>query len=328
MNSAAARRLVVGVLVPLALLATGIVPILVAWGRLPDRLATHWNLHGTADGSMTRPIFVALMATIIVACGVWLAIAAWRRQRTAALASSAALAAGIGAVFSGAALVTVAANVDRLDWRATRGPSLVAIVVIVGASLALAALVARLLSHGVIEAAPLPGEPLELPAGARAAWLGRCTSPLLAGTSALGALVGLGMVIVGPLRAVGAAVLVVGLLVSLLASIVVRADHRGATVVYGPLHIVRQRIPLERIASARAIDVAPLRWGGWGYRGSLRILRRAAVVLRRGPGLRLDLADGSVFVVTVDDPDGAAAVLTRYLRDRAGQGSWSATGPS
>ena len=72
-------------------------------------------------------------------------------------------------------------------------------------------------------------------------------------------------------------------------------------------------IPLDRIASAEAIDVRPMRWGGWGYRGSLRVFRRAAWVVRAGPGLKLDLRDGKVFVVTVDGADDAAAVVTALL---------------
>lgn len=36
---------------------------------------------------------------------------------------------------------------------------------------------------------------------------------------------------------------------------------------------------------------------------------RAAVVLRRGPAVRLDLGDGRTFLVTVDDPENGAGVL-------------------
>ena len=38
-------------------------------------------------------------------------------------------------------------------------------------------------------------------------------------------------------------------------------------------------------------------------------MKRAAVVLRAGPGIRLDLHDGKVFVVTIDDPDIPARLL-------------------
>ena len=68
-------------------------------------------------------------------------------------------------------------------------------------------------------------------------------------------------------------------------------------------------VPLRRIATAQAIDIHPTDWGGWGYRGSLTLMKRAAVVLRAGPGIRLDLHDGEVFVVTIDDPDRPARLL-------------------
>jgi hypothetical protein len=72
-------------------------------------------------------------------------------------------------------------------------------------------------------------------------------------------------------------------------------------------------VPLDRIASADAIDVRPMRWGGWGYRGSLRLFRRAAWIVRAGPGLKLDLRDGKSFVVTVEDADEAAARVNGLL---------------
>ena len=89
----------------------------------------------------------------------------------------------------------------------------------------------------------------------------------------------------------------------------VTADRSGLHVGYGFLGWPRTSVPLRRIAAARAIDVRPTDWGGWGYRGSLTLMKRAAVVLRAGPGIRLDLHDGKVFVVTIDDPDTPARLL-------------------
>ena len=53
-----------------------------------------------------------------------------------------------------------------------------------------------------------------------------------------------------------------------------------------------------------------MEWGGWGYRGSLALVKKAAIVLRAGPGLRLDLLNGRTFVVTIDDPQTPAALLS------------------
>jgi hypothetical protein len=60
-------------------------------------------------------------------------------------------------------------------------------------------------------------------------------------------------------------------------------------------------------------EVDPRRYGGWGYRGSLRLYRRAALNLRKGAGLRLELHDGRVFVVTVDDADTASQRMRPML---------------
>jgi len=70
---------------------------------------------------------------------------------------------------------------------------------------------------------------------------------------------------------------------------------------------------VNRIESASVIDVRPMEWGGWGYRGMLTLMRQAAVVLRAGPGIRVDLADGRVFVVTVDDPETGVALLNAEI---------------
>jgi len=103
--------------------------------------------------------------------------------------------------------------------------------------------------------------------------------------------------------------LFVGLITLLFSGLTTRADRFGLHVGYGLLPWPSTHIPLEEIASASAIDVRPIEWGGWGYRGSLTLVKRAAVVLRAGPGLRLDLHGGKVFVVTIDDPETPAALL-------------------
>jgi hypothetical protein len=96
-------------------------------------------------------------------------------------------------------------------------------------------------------------------------------------------------------------------------SVRVSVGTNGVRVRPGILPLALVRLPLDRIQSAQAIDVRPMQWGGWGYRGSLRFATRAAWVVRGGPGLRVDLRDGSTFVVTVDDADHAAAALNALL---------------
>ena len=89
----------------------------------------------------------------------------------------------------------------------------------------------------------------------------------------------------------------------------VRVDRRELRVTYaGPIRL-RHTFRRDEIESARVLDdVVAWKWG-WGYRGSRRLMKKAALVIRRGPAVELDLADGTTFIVTVDRPDGAVAAL-------------------
>jgi len=87
---------------------------------------------------------------------------------------------------------------------------------------------------------------------------------------------------------------------------------------YGPLGLRLTRFPLRRIVAAEAVDRASP--NGFGYRGSLLVLGAAAVIVRRGPALRLTLRDGKTFVATVDDADTGAALLNDLIHaEPAGQ---------
>jgi len=109
--------------------------------------------------------------------------------------------------------------------------------------------------------------------------------------------------------------LVVGVVNQAFTSVRVSVDATGMRVAYGWLRWPSTRIGIDAIRQATAIDVRPSAWGGWGYRGSLRLNRRAAVVVRAGEGLRLDLRGGRVFLVTVDGAVNAAGLLNDTLRE-------------
>jgi hypothetical protein len=49
--------------------------------------------------------------------------------------------------------------------------------------------------------------------------------------------------------------------------------------------------------------------GGWGYRGSLKLFRRAALATRRGEALEIQLIGKRRFIVTVDNPEDYVAAL-------------------
>lgn len=85
---------------------------------------------------------------------------------------------------------------------------------------------------------------------------------------------------------------------------------RGLEIIYGPGGVVRQVFEPAEVEGAYARNLSFAEMGGWGYRGSLRLIRRAALVTRRGDALELELSRRRRFIVTVDQP----AVFVNALR--------------
>jgi hypothetical protein len=102
----------------------------------------------------------------------------------------------------------------------------------------------------------------------------------------------------------------------MLSKVTVVTGATGLTAMVGPLPWPKVRIPLEKIEQVATLDIAPMKWGGWGYRGWLTIARQAALVIRKGEGIRCNLRNGKVFVVTVDDATTGAAVLEVHRQRR------------
>ncbi|WP_433830626.1 DUF1648 domain-containing protein [Actinoplanes sp. CA-015351] len=86
----------------------------------------------------------------------------------------------------------------------------------------------------------------------------------------------------------------------------VTVDRRGLRLTTAVGGFAFKRIALDEITGAEVAEINPIEWGGWGYRvkpGS------SALVLRGGPGLVLQLRDGRRFAVTLDDPRTPAALI-------------------
>jgi hypothetical protein len=87
------------------------------------------------------------------------------------------------------------------------------------------------------------------------------------------------------------------------------ASGRSLEILYGPGPLVRQMFRPEQILGANAQRLSFGQMGGWGYRGSLRLFKYAALSTRSGDALMLSLVGGRRFVVTVDEPEAFAAAL-------------------
>jgi hypothetical protein len=96
----------------------------------------------------------------------------------------------------------------------------------------------------------------------------------------------------------------------------VRVDRDALEVRCGHMGLPRRRIPLDQVSGAHLAPlVSPRHWGGWGYRW--RPEMGTAVVVRRGPGVVVDLGNGRWFTVTVDDAEGAVRAISDCLRLRS-----------
>lgn len=87
-------------------------------------------------------------------------------------------------------------------------------------------------------------------------------------------------------------------------------EGRNLDVLYGPNGVVVQTFEAHEILGASVVQAPVWRMGGLGYRGSLTLFKRAALITRRGDALALELTRGRRFIVTVDEPQSFVDALT------------------
>jgi hypothetical protein len=296
-----------------ALLASAVAVPAALWSRLPGRVADHWTLSGTADGTMPRLLAFGLLGGIaVVGTGVaWGGLAAGRRRAPAGPPAMmmAMMAIGLLLTAAGAAsvILVAVANLGNGPGSASVGPG--AQLGLAGGPVLLAAGAAYLLRrHGGVGAADdgASRASLGLRAGERAVWTGRARASWAWPAGVLLAAAGISVAVATAAWVLGAVLTLVGLLTLCFTSVRVTVAARGLTVGYGVLGLRLTRIPLRRIASSAVVQRTAF---SFGYRGSLLVFGSAAVALRRGPALRLTLLDGKTFLVTVDDAATGAALL-------------------
>lgn len=310
-------RLTLGGALPATLVALAVVPLVALWSQLPEPMATHWSLSGEPDGSMSRLTALAVQGGLtLLPAGLALALSRRRPARLGELALGLAGAVAAAGFFALLSAVVVVANLAHANWRQADLPAM-AVVPAFGVAVALGWATARL-ARRLEEAAPAPTPEREattvgLEGTERAAWVGVVSSrwALPMATACVGA-GALDLVLTTSFA--GIALLIISAAIATFTSVRVSVGAPGVHVSYGRLGWPSTRIAIRDIRRASAIDVRPSAWGGWGYRGSLRMTGKAAVVLRAGEGLRLDLEGNRVFVVTVDEAELAAGVLNDELR--------------
>jgi hypothetical protein len=319
--SARALRDALGIAAPVLWQGLALAPMLWMWDRLPEPMAVHWAVSGEPDGAMSRAAALAFFGVMtgvagLIAFGVTRAPAPHR-----AIGPGLALTTFVGLFGAIIECVVVRLNLDAASWREARALPWTWLAFSLVAAAGAAAVTSRLAAR--LETAATAGDAATLPsiglaATERAVWSGSAGNPWIA-TLALG-LAGAGSAAFLLTREPAAVLTVAtGCLLGLFAVVRVRVDERGLTVAYGPLGFPRQRMPLARIRSARVVRVVPVRQGGWGYRGSMLIFRRASIIVRAGPGIELDCGARGQLIITVDDGDvGAGLINDLVARSRAG----------
>ncbi|MDE0600189.1 MAG: DUF1648 domain-containing protein [bacterium] len=313
-------RSVLGIVIPVAVAAIGLVPYRAYRSDLPDRIASHFGVSGRADGSMTPEVFLVIVGALMaIGLGACVTMGVTRRRFQPMVAPSvSAVGAFFGSVSAGILAITAISQRGLEQWQdATLSPWAVIALIIGSVALAgLAAWIASSLPHQRQAGTDAAPPAIALSPGERVFWSATLSArwPLVLGLAIL--LVGLALLLITELW-IGLVMLGISILMTFFGRIRVTADRSGLSVRYGVLGWPRRSIPIRRIAAARAVDIRPTEWGGWGYRGSLAIMRRAAVVLRAGPGIRLDLRDGKVFAVTIDDPEDPVRLLNAEISRHA-----------
>ena len=290
-----------------ALPAVGLLTL--AADRLPDPLAVHFALDGTADAFLPRWAVLAVDGALGLLLAALLAGAA----RAADARSGRALVAAswtVGGLLAPVLLGSVAVQLDRPDAAGVVLPlGVLPLALVTGA---LAGLVGHRLAPRPAGAAGEPPSVPPLPVGAteRVTWSRRVSARWSGPAALLVLAAGAGALVVGPAPVALVAVPVAAAAL-LLGSARVTVDHRGLTVALGVLGRPRVHVPREDIVSATTTDVVPMRFGGWGYR---IVPGGRGIIVRGGPALVVTRCSGRRLTDTVDDPRTAAALLAGLVR--------------
>lgn len=305
-----------------ALVAVGLCRLFLLHEHAPsDVVATHWNRAGQPDGSMAvSELLSSLSIGALAPAVVSIALVALRvpleSQPTWPIGLT-AFSAFLGTLVTSVAWSTASLNHETARWQEAAPMPGTHLAVVITLPLLLgtgSALVAKRL-WPTRPSAPPEAPALSVAPDERIVWLGRAhagawlwiglpLSAILAGTSAR---------LTGTFPAI-LLFFVSVLLADAFSTLRVTVDRRGLGIRYGHLGLFRQLIPLAKIVGAKASSIRPMDHGGWGYRGSLTLLNKVAVVVRGGDAIELTLSEARQFLVTVDDAATGAALLNGLVR--------------
>lgn len=325
-RQALTRFRLLGLWLPLALVAVVVVVQLVLLPRLPDPAAVHWGVGGEVDGwgpAWSFPVLTAVVGGGIVAL-TGVAAQSGRARAGGALdlrfvsAMNLWLAGFLGSLTLLLVVIQVgvedASTVDMPFWMML--PSLA-----LGLALGAAGWFLTPRVQGDTAAGATP-DTVALRPGEQAAWLQTVSmsrvamAVMVAAVVSSFAILAFAVVAVRPgpeTWIIGLTALLVGAASLAMTVFHVRVDGTGFTV-RSAVGWPRVTIPTADIASVEVVQVNPMGdFGGWGWRYNPTFGQGA--VLRSGDALRVTRTNGKKLTVTVDDAATAAALL-RGLQER------------
>lgn len=286
---------------PFAAIVGSAVLLVLYWDRSPDPLAVHWGISGEPDGSLPLWGYAVVMIGGLLLS--WIALITGSRSApNAPLASSVYFIIGL--------LVSINLQILFFNLDATTHEDARDLDVLTFTGVLIVALLAGGLGwflgggrRGVPEDVPL-----EMPATTASAWSGTASNLWLALIAVIP--VALALVVTPTLAGLMVAI---AIFIVIFAFVRVDANENGVAISLGPIGRPRRKIAIDRLTGAGAFEVRPMAYGGWGWR--IRPGRRAYII-RGGPAIRIERANGVAVIVTVDDAAQGAAVIESLARAR------------
>ena len=93
-----ARRIALGVVLPVAIVIAALLPLWLFEARLPEPLASHWSLRGLPNGSMPQKELALIVAVFAGVAALVMSMSAFRRRAGRGETSSLMAVAGFVAV--------------------------------------------------------------------------------------------------------------------------------------------------------------------------------------------------------------------------------------
>lgn len=282
---------------------------LIWWEALPADLPRQWRSDGVTSTwptgfAILLLALVGLGSAVIATFALRQGAAAGRRKTFLWSGFAAGLACGVWLMVAGSTITSGA----KAEPQVGAWPLLLMVLMGYG-------LIPFLIAHRWVDAEPKqPPAQVVLAPSETGAWITTVMVPLFAVVSIAMLAAGVTLLILSARGGSagedlwGAVVLLV-LAVPMLAFARLRisVDWRGLKVVSWLLGISLKTIPLTAIESVHTEALEPMQWGGWGYRF---MPGRSAIILRSGPGIVVNVANGKQFALSLNAPETPAALLS------------------